>query len=170
MQKILDDWFKILNLPEHCSIDDNYIFYQFNIYPPLVPASFALFYFLFGLHTGMELLVNTIYLVCAMLAIYGIGRKISNEKVGVLAVFIFSSFPGVISYSRFIFAEFNLMCLIAISLFFLLKTEFFTSRRYSIIFGIFLGLTALTKWEFPLTMLAPCCLYLIYSQFTIKER
>lgn len=137
------------------SLNNNYIRFSFFIYPPLVPLSYSFFYFLFGPNTGLELMVNMLYLAAAMVSIYGIGKKIFNEKAGFLATFVFSSFPGIISSSRAVHSEFNLMCMITLTLFFLLKTDFFSSRKYSIILGISLGLTALTKWEFPVTIVGP---------------
>jgi len=142
------------------SNSSNYIRFQFPTYPPLVPLSYSLVYFLFGPNTRMELMVNILYLAVAMISIYGIGKKIFNEKVGLLAVFIFSSFPGIISLSRAMNVEFNLMCLITLTLFFLLRTDFFRNRKYSVLLGISLGLTALTKWAFPITMVGPFFLYL----------
>ncbi|MDD5154970.1 MAG: glycosyltransferase family 39 protein [Candidatus Omnitrophica bacterium] len=132
----------------------------FYIYPPLVPVSYAFFYLLFGPHSGLETMVNMLYLAIALASIYGIGKKMLNEKAGLLAAFIFSSFPGVISLSREVYSEFNLMCIIAASFYFLLNTDFFRSIKYSVLFGIFLGLAALTKWEFPVTMAGPFFLYL----------
>jgi hypothetical protein len=138
----------------------SYLRAYFFIYPPLVPVSYALTYFLFGINSQMELAVNSIYLALALFSIYGIGKKIFNEKTGLLAAFVFSSFPGIVSMSRRIYSEFILMCMIVISLFLLLKTDYFKNRRYSILLGVCLGLTALTKWEFPLTITAPFLIFL----------
>lgn len=171
-KKLVGDLFRAF-LPSEVSAPfyKNYFRFQFYIYPPLVPLSFSLFYFLFGTNTGLELMVNLIYFAIAMASIYGIGKRIFNENFGFLAAFIFSSFPGIISLSRAVYAEFNLMCMIATTLFFLLKTDFFKSRKYSVIFGISLGLTALTKWEFLITMSGPFLWYLSQSHlFAIGKR
>lgn len=133
----------------------NYIRFVFSTYPPLVPFSYTIFYLLFGPHTKMELMVNSLYLAIALLSIYGMGKKILNEKAGLLAAFIFSSFPGVIILTRCAYAEFFLMCLIALTLYLLLKTDFLQNRKYSILLGISLGLTALSKWDFPLALIGP---------------
>jgi len=137
-----------------------YIKNLFVAYPPLAPLSYASTYLLFGPDSGMELMANSLYLAVALLAIYGIGKYLFNRKAGLLAAFIFASFPGVISISREVYSEFIMSCLLAAALYFLLRTDFFRSRKYSILFGIFLSLTALAKWEFPPALIGPFLLIL----------
>ncbi len=127
----------------------------FSIYPPLVPFSYTLFYLIFGTGTEMELMVNSFYLSVMLLSIYGIGRRMFNEKIGLLSAFILSSFPSVIAVSRLVYAEFHLMCLTVLSIYLLLRTDYFTNRKYSIALGISLALVALAKWEFPPMLIGP---------------
>ncbi len=134
------------------------------VYPPLVPASYTLFYLIFGTKTQMELMVNSIYLIIMLLSIYGIGKKMFNEKVGLLSAFIVSSFPGVIAVSRLVYAEFHLMCLTTLSIYLLLKADYFTNRRYSIFLGISLALVALAKWEFPPMLIGPFAVILYHGK------
>lgn len=141
----------------------------FFVYPPLVPVSYALFYMIFGPGSGIELMANSIYLALALFAVYGIGKQIFDQKTGLLAAFIFSSFPGLISISREVYAEFIVMCLVALTLFLLLKTDFFRNRKYSLLLGFSLGLTALAKWEFVPAVLGPFILVLWKSNKTAKE-
>jgi len=89
--------------------------------------------------------------------------------MGFLAAFIFSTFPGVIVKTRQIFSEFMLACLIPLVFFFLLEADFFRNRKYSVLFGISLGVVALAKWEFPLAFFAPFMLYIFYSFFSLKK-
>ncbi|MDD5154979.1 MAG: glycosyltransferase family 39 protein [Candidatus Omnitrophica bacterium] len=145
----------------------NYIGYYFHLSSLLATVSYSLTYFIFGVNSEMEVMVNSIYLALALFSIYGIAKKIFNEKTGLLAAFIFSSFPGLISMSRRIYSEFILMCMIAASLYFLLKTDYFKNRKYSMLLGIALGLTALTKWEFPFTIAAPFLIFLWKSFATV---
>lgn len=141
-----------------------YIKNLFVAYPPLVPISYASFYLLFGPDSGMELMANSIYLAVALLAIYGIGKYFFNRKTGLLAAFIFASFPGIISISREVYSEFTMMCLLTATLYFLLKTNFFRSRRYSVALGVVLSLTALAKWEFLPAAIGPFLLTLWSSK------
>jgi hypothetical protein len=146
-----------------------YIRITFFQYPPLLPASYTLFYLFFGPSMGMELIVNVIYLAIALVSLYGIGKQLRDGKAGVFIAFIFSSFPGVICISRTVYAEFALMCLLTMCAIFLFKTDFFRNRRYSFALGISLGLTALTKWEFPLTLAVPFLIYFIQSHLVARD-
>lgn len=147
----------------------NYIRETFFIYPPLAPLSYSAFYFFSVPGSGIEVMANMFYLALALFSIYGIGKKMFNQKAGLLAAFIFSSFPGVISISRKIYAEFILMCLVALSLYMLLRTEFFRNKKYSIVLGSALGLTALAKWEFVPALVGPFALVL-WELVRIKEK
>jgi 4-amino-4-deoxy-L-arabinose transferase-like glycosyltransferase len=147
----------------------DYIRYSFFIYPPLPPLSYALTYFIFGLNSHLELSINILYLITGLWAIYGLGRRIFDERAGFLAAFVFATFPGIIVKTRHICCEFMLACLIPLVFLFLLQTDFFRNRKYSILFGASLGVMALAKWEFPLTFLAPFILYLFYSFFSLRE-
>lgn len=139
----------------------DYLHTAFFLYPPLVPLSYAFFYLLFGPHTRMEIIVNSFYLAIAICAVYGIGKKIRDEKTGLLSAFVFLSFPGVIALSRTAFAEFFSMCLMVLTLYILLKTDCLQNKKYSIFLGISLGLTALTKWDFPPAVIGPFVLSLL---------
>lgn len=167
LKDLLRDIFKPFSFTGTFPVDrSSYIRFQFFIYPPIPPLSYASSYFIFGPHAKIEPIVNAIYLALAMLSIYGIGKKICNEKAGLLAAFILSTFPGVIIFSRQIYAEFLLMCMVCLMSFCLLKTDFFKSRGYSLLFGISLGLVALTKWEFILIMAGPFLWYLTRTSFS----
>lgn len=146
-----------------------YIRYSFFIYPPWAPLSYSFTYFIFGLNSHLELTVNILYFSLALWALYSIGRMIVDERVGLLTVFIFSTFPGVIVKTRQIYSEFFMMCLMPLVFLFLLKTDLFRKRKYSVLFGISLGIMALTKWEFILTFLAPFILYLFYSFYSLRK-
>lgn len=136
-------------------IADDYIRNTFYIYPPLTPVSYALTYFLFGPDSKMESIINSLYLGMALFSVYGICRKFFNAKTGLLAAFILSSFPGIISLLKYIYAEFHLMCFVALTLYVLLLTDYFMNRKYSLLLGVCLGLTALVKWEFPPGLIGP---------------
>ena len=167
----IDPFASLFDLRHLFSASTNYIRYHFYIYPPLVPLSYSLFYFIFGPNAdGSELMVNVFFLAVAMLSVYGIAKKMSSEKAGLLAAFIFSSFPGIIGYSREVFAEFAVMCLLTMMLLFLLKTDFFKHRKYSVLFGVSLGLTALAKWEFMMSLIGPFLWYLSQSTFFITDK
>lgn len=159
----------IVNLEHFFKTLGEYIRYSFFIYPPLAPLSYSLTYFIFGLNSHLELTVNIVYFSLALWALYNIGKIILDERAGILAVFVFSTFPGVIVKTRQVYSEFIVMCLIPLVFLFLLRTDLFRNRKYSILFGLSLGIIALAKWEFLLAFLAPFVLYLSYSILFLRN-
>lgn len=141
-------------------------------YNPLIPPlSFllvALFYLLFGLQGQMVLMVNSLYIALTLITVYLIGKHIFNTPTGLLAAFILSSFPGFIAFSRQYWIEFGLMAYVSLDLLFLLKTNFFENRKYSILLGISLALSFLHKYEFIFFIIGPLLL-VIYKSGILKD-
>lgn len=137
-----------------------YLAKAFPTYPPVVPFSYAAFYLIFGPFTEMEIIVNSLYLIAAACALFGIGRIFKDKKTGLLAVFLFLSFPGVIRVSRYSYAEFFSMCILCLTAYLLLKTGGFRNRRYCLFLGAAIGLQALIKWDFAPAFLGPLLLAL----------
>ncbi len=137
-----------------------YLASAFPTYPPIVPLSYFVFYLIFGPFTGMEIIVNSLYLIAAACALFGIGRIFKDKQTGLLTVFLFLSFPGVIRVSRYSYAEFFSMCILCVTAYLLLKTEGFRNRRYCLFLGITVGLQALIKWDFAPAFLGPLLLAL----------
>lgn len=137
-----------------------YLASAFPTYPPIVPLSYSVFYLIFGPFAEMEIMVNSLYLIAAAYALFGIGRIFNDKRTGLLSVFLFLSFPGVIRVSRYSYAEFFAMCMLCVTAYLLLKTEGFRKRRYCLFLGAAIGLQALIKWDFAPAFLGPLLLAL----------
>lgn len=137
-------------------------------YPPLSFLVVLLFYLIFGPQGQMVVMVNSIYIVLAIVCVYLIGKHIFNKPTGLLAAFILSSFPGFIGFSRQYWIEFGLIGYVCLDLYLLLKTNFFENRKYSILLGIALALSFLHKYEFILFIIGPLLL-LIYKSGVLKD-
>ncbi len=142
---------------------------NFSIYPPLIPLSYTLFYILFGPHTKMELIINSFYMAIALCAIYGIARKLYNAQAGLLSAFVFATLPGILTLGRCTYAEFFSTCLMTVALYYLLKSDFLAQRNYALIFGFFLGLTALAKWDFLPGIIGPVIVTLAAGYYFSKR-
>jgi hypothetical protein len=100
-----------------------------------------------------------------LFSVYYLGRKIDGRKVGLLAAFIVSMFPFVFGMSRVFMLEFALMAMIAFSICCLVYTNNFTNTKFSLFFGLSLGLGMLTKWTYFLFIIGP----LLYTLFCILK-
>lgn len=137
--------------------------------PPLFLISPLIFYTIFNLSTDSAIMSNLIYLLILLFSTYYIGKKICNEKVGLLSAFMISFFPAIYIYYRTFYIEFALTAMITLSLYFLISANYFMNIKYSILFGISLALTALTKWSFIFFISAPLTFILLKSR-VFKEK
>jgi 4-amino-4-deoxy-L-arabinose transferase-like glycosyltransferase len=119
-------------------------------YPPLFHWAMVAFYRLFGISMDVAASVNTVFLIVLLVAAYGVGCRIGGKGVGLLAAFFASTSPMVFAMSRYTYIEFSLTAMVALSVWLLLLSEGFSSKLYSLLFGLSAGLGLLTKWTFVL--------------------
>jgi 4-amino-4-deoxy-L-arabinose transferase-like glycosyltransferase len=112
---------------------------------PLFPITVIPFFMLFGVSIQTAYLVNGLYIFILLVSVFFAAEKIAGKKAAFLSVFLVSTFPAVIAYSRDFLLEFPLAALTALSYLFFLKSDSFEGRKHSILFGICAGLAVLTK-------------------------
>ncbi len=140
--------------------------------PPSIEITYFLYYKLFGISTEMELMVNSIYLGIGIIGVYCIAKYLFNKNTGLLAALIFTSFPAVLVFSRLGFREFHIMCSVVVVVYFLLRTENFSNRKFSVLFGISMGILLLIKYVGLVFIGAPISTVLIgviYKRFFLKK-
>jgi 4-amino-4-deoxy-L-arabinose transferase-like glycosyltransferase len=116
--------------------------------PPVPFLTAVPFYRLFGISTDVALMSNVVYLAILLCSVYGIGRILFSRKVGLLAAFLVSFYPVLFGISRLSYVDYALTAMVALALYLLLKTDRFRHRRWSLVFGLCMGLGILTKWPF----------------------
>ena len=137
-------------------------------YPILYSLLSLPFYFVFGVGTIAPIMTNSIFLIILVFSIYGIGTHFHSRKAGLLSAFIVTSFPHVFSLSRTYLFDYPLLATVALSLFCLLKTKRFKDKKWSILFGLSTGFSALIKPTFIIFLIGPLCVYL-YNSFINKN-
>ena len=116
--------------------------------PPLPFLTVVPFYRLFGISTDVALMSNCVYLAILLVSVYGIGRILFSRGVGLLAAFLVSFYPVLFSISRLSYVDFAMTAMVALGIYLLVKTDGFRNRRWSIVFGLGMGLGLLIKWPF----------------------
>jgi hypothetical protein len=89
-----------------------------------------------------------------------------NRKIGLFAAFLVSCTPGIFNFSRIFCPDFLLAAMVALTLYLYLKTDNFRSLKYSVLFGISIGLGFLTKQSYPLFLGAPFVYFFVCEYFT----
>lgn len=125
------------------------------IYPPFYHFTAAVLCPVLGASYISPLLINLLYLLILLFSVYFIGNKLYDKNVGILAVLLVSLYPMVFRYSRFFGLDFAQMAMVCLSICFLIYTENLSNRKFSILFGISIGLGMLIKWAFLLFLAGP---------------
>jgi hypothetical protein len=135
-------------------------------WPPLV-------YFLSALINPQEihlfslrLYINFIFFALLVLSTYFLGKKCFNRRAGLIAAFLISFYPAVGAYSRQFGLDFPLLALTSVCVCFLVYSENFSKRGYSLLFGLSLGMGTLVKLQIMFFLLAP----LLYAMGGISRQ
>ena len=111
---------------------------------PLLPAITSLAYVVrAGTLEGFVVLSG--FLVLLALAAYGIGERLAGPRLGALAAIVTPTAPGAFLFSReFVFAM-PAAALLAVAVYFLLRSDGLRARRWAIACGAALGLMLLAR-------------------------
>lgn len=104
---------------------------------------------------------NVFYFIILIISVYLIGKNVSSPGVGVLSALLVSFYPGLFQNSRKFGLDFPLAAWVCLSIYFLLAANNFSSRRYSLLFGIIAGIGALIKGQIIIYIAGPA----LYSAF-----
>ena len=124
-------------------------------WPPVAYFMAQPLYILLGVSTDVTALTTTLWFALAILFTYFLGRRLYNWRTGLFAAVLFSFYPAVYLQSRTYYVDIALTAMVLITLYCLLRTDSFRSRRASLAFGIALGLAALTKNAFIIMTIGP---------------
>jgi len=125
----------------------------------------------FGLCAGNSLFTVrftvSIFLLVLMVSTYFIAKDTVNKQAGLLAMFLVSIYPLVFESSRQYSLDLPLAALVTLSIFFLMRTNYFTNSFYSILLGVSAGTAMLIKGQFILFFIWP--FLLILSRYISKN-
>jgi len=128
------------------------------------------FYLFFGSSQDAGAMINsTIFLTILVLSTYGIGKKLLNEKAGILSAFILTMYPLIFNQLRVYMLDIPLTAMVTLSIFLLLLTENFANKKYSLLFAVSAGLGMLTKFNFLGFIAGPLSIVL-YKAFSAPEK
>jgi hypothetical protein len=136
----------------------------------LLPLISLPFYYIFGVTADVAVTSCTIFLAICLFSVYGIASRMFDRITGFLAVFVLSVSPGFFIYYRRYSPEFATTAMIALTAYFLLTSNNFQNKKYSILFGTALGLSMITK-EMAFAFLPGIIMFAIYkAKSTINKK
>jgi 4-amino-4-deoxy-L-arabinose transferase-like glycosyltransferase len=134
------------------------VFHALTVSPYRPPALFIVvqpFYWLFGVNMHSAQGVNLLFLVLVIWLTFALGKTIANQNVGLFAALLVGLFPMMMAMARLFYTEMFLTAMVALNLLALYRCQFFTHRRWSMIWGMSLGVGLLVKWTMPIYVALP---------------
>jgi len=130
----------------------------------------APFYFIFGTSQDAGVMINAvIFLSILVFSTYGIGRRLYDRKVGLLAAFIVTMYPVIFNQLRLYMLDLPLAAMVTLGIYLLLCSDNFKDKKYSLLFGITIGLGLLTKFSFTVFIIGPLCI-ILYRALTQRKK
>jgi hypothetical protein len=128
---------------------------QSSFYPPIVTCAAGLLYFAFPIVPLTAQAVMWAYLVVAVLALFGLGRRLIDAEAGLLAALLFATAPFVVFSLLNFQLDLPLAAMVALALYTLVRTEELGRRGWALLLGVVLGLGMLTKPPFAAYLSGP---------------
>lgn len=125
----------------------------------LVGFTTAPLYFIFGQAQDTAVMISSvIFLTIAVLATYGIAKKLLNKQAGLLAAFILTVYPLFFNNLRIYMLDLALTGMVALSLYLLIACDNFSNTKKSLLLGLSLGLGFLVKFNYAAFIIGPLML------------
>ncbi|MBN2367523.1 glycosyltransferase family 39 protein [Candidatus Woesearchaeota archaeon] len=138
--------------------------------PPFFPSIVSYYYRIFGVYSKNELVLNAVFLCVLLIGAYKLGEHIYNKKAGLLSAIITASLFGVLIGSKSNFREFHLLCLLPLTFYFMLRTEYFRDLHYSLLYGMMLGICGLIDYYVGFMFLPVSLIHIIFGTRKLQEK
>jgi hypothetical protein len=106
------------------------------VIPPLYRLLPLPFYMLFGENIDILGTINIFWLILLIISVYLLGKQLLNPNFGLIAVIILLGFPAIIGYSRICYYPIALTACVALSYYFLIRSNFFENKKFCYLWGL----------------------------------
>ncbi len=160
-------YFNILNQPNHIQNADYAWTSTYKYYPPFTYFVTSVFYKVFHSISIKVAIISNIFFVCVLVPFtYLLSRIFLSKKSSLIAVIFILTTPIVFTQLHEYMLDVPSLAMFVPTLYFLLKSDHFNNRFNSIMFGLFFGLSMMTKWTFVLVIVGPL---LWESYFVVRD-
>jgi len=138
---------------------------------PLVIWIMRGMFFIFGRENFdlQIIIINYVFFLISLYFVYKIGKEIDSKETGKTAMILFALTPSIYGMTRqFGHQDYHLIAGITFNIYCLIKTNRFTDRTWSVIYGVSIGLGLLIKDAFVMYFFVPW-LYTAIISFTRKD-
>jgi len=139
-------------------------------YPPFYHLSLIPLSLIFGFTLDTGVIGNSFYMVIMALSIYGIGKILYTRNAGLIAAFLVSCYPLIVSMSREYIISVMLTAMTTLAYYLFLKSENFENKKYSILFSFIFAVGLMVKWTFFIYTLPAVLAGLWGEKIGLKDR
>ena len=139
-------------------------------YPPFYHLSLIPLSLIFGFTLDTGVIGNSFYMVIMALSIYGIGKILYTRNAGLIAAFLVSCYPIIVSMSREYIISVMLMAMTTLVYYLFLKSENFENKKYSILFSFIYAVGLMVKWTFFIYTLPAVLAGLWGAKISFRDR
>ena len=139
-------------------------------YPPFYHLSLIPLSLIFGFALDTGVIGNSFYMVIMALSIYGIGKILYTRNTGLIAAFLVSSYPLIVSMSREYIISVMLTAMTTLAYYLFLKSENFENKKYSLWFSFIFAVGLMVKWTFFIYVLPAVLAGLWGEKIDVKDR
>ncbi|NLW95160.1 MAG: hypothetical protein GXY35_11290 [Chlamydiae bacterium] len=125
---------------------------------------------IWGLTPRVIILSNIVWLAVLLLSVFSIGSRCMSPEAGFMAALITSLFPATYGLSRNYGLDFSLMGIAALAVYWLIRTEAFSRRAPSIVFGCVFGIGLLVKVQLLIFLCGPLLFALVCGWRRSRDR
>ena len=131
---------------------------------PGYPLLILPFLFLFGLSHSYfwGIFTNGLLYIATIFGIYFLARNFLSNLASFLAAFIFALYGWTLLHLHLTYSETATSAFVVWIILFLIKSDYFKNKNFSILFGLFLGLGLLVKW-ITLVFVSGPLLFVLYQ-------
>ena len=123
--------------------------------PPLITVLPTPFFLLLGRNAHVAYGINLVFMAVLFAAVFCIGRRYWDTRVGLLAAYITGTMPLLYGLSRWFMTDFALAALVSMAIYFLIGSHDFDDLRKTFLLGVTCGMGLLMKVTFPLYVVFP---------------
>jgi 4-amino-4-deoxy-L-arabinose transferase-like glycosyltransferase len=139
-------------------------------YPPFYHLSLIPLSLIFGFTLDTGVIGNSFYMVILALSVYGIGKILYTRNAGLIAAFLVSCYPIIVSMSREYVISVMLTAMTALAYYLFLKSENFENKIFSILFSFIYATGLMVKWTFFIYTLPAVLMGLWGGQIGFRDR
>jgi len=118
-----------------------------NYYPPFFHLVAAFMYVLFGFSEKIAVATNLVFYMVLIYAVYRTAEMLWNRRAGYFSAMLISGYPFLVIMERKFMIDFAFTAMVALTIYYFLKSDGLKNSKYTALFGLSFGLTTLTKWN-----------------------